>query len=109
MSHYDYDLLVIGSDPAGHRAAIQAAKLDKRVAIIEKRTVLGAVCLNTGTIPSKTLRDAALRLSGYREPGISMVGKTEEQYRGRRALRGRARAVSRDRAWPDSGATAPAC
>jgi len=82
MSHYDYDLLVIGSDPAGHRAAIQAAKLDKRVAIIEKRTVLGGVCLNTGTIPSKTLREAALRLSGYREPGISMVGKTEEQLTG---------------------------
>src|SRR6185295_9258528 len=69
-SHYDYDLLVIGSGPAGHRAAIQAAKLDKRVAIVEKRAVVGGVCINTGTIPSKSLREAALRLSGYRERGI---------------------------------------
>src|SRR5262245_12644350 len=70
MSHHDYDLLVIGSGPAGHRAAIQAAKLDKRVAVVEKQTVVGGVCINTGTIPSKTLREAALRLSGYRERGI---------------------------------------
>jgi NAD(P) transhydrogenase len=70
VSHYEYDLLVVGSGPAGHRAAIQAAKLDKRVAIIEKRAVVGGVCINTGTIPSKTLREAALRLSGYRERGI---------------------------------------
>jgi len=69
---YDYDLLVIGSGPAGHRAAIQAAKLDRRVAIVEKQTVVGGVCINTGTIPSKTLREAALRLSGYRERGIAI-------------------------------------
>jgi NAD(P) transhydrogenase len=67
---YDYDLLVIGSGPAGHRAAIQGAKLDKRVAVVEKKTVVGGVCINTGTIPSKTLREAALRLSGYRERGL---------------------------------------
>jgi NAD(P) transhydrogenase len=70
MPSYDYDLLVIGSGPAGHRAAIQGAKLDKRVALVEKTTVVGGVCINTGTIPSKTLREAALRLSGYRERGI---------------------------------------
>ena len=63
---YDYDLLVIGSGPAGQRAAIQAAKLDKRVAVIEKHTVLGGVSVNTGTIPSKTLREAVVDLSGYR-------------------------------------------
>jgi NAD(P) transhydrogenase len=67
---YDYDLLVIGSGPAGHRAAIQAAKLNKRVAIVEKERPLGGVCINTGTIPSKSLREAALRLSGYREREI---------------------------------------
>jgi NAD(P) transhydrogenase len=67
---YDYDLLVIGSGPAGHRAAIQAAKIDKRVAVVEQRTVVGGVCINSGTIPSKTLREAALRLSGYRERGL---------------------------------------
>jgi NAD(P) transhydrogenase len=70
MPQYEYDLLVIGSGPAGHRAAIQGAKLDKRVAIIEKSAMVGGVCINTGTIPSKTLREAALRLSGYRERGI---------------------------------------
>jgi NAD(P) transhydrogenase len=63
---FDYDLLVIGSGPAGQRAAIQGAKLDKRVAIVERRTVLGGCSVNLGTIPSKTLREAALDLCGYR-------------------------------------------
>src|SRR5260370_32086102 len=67
MGEYDYDLLVIGSGPAGQRAAIQAAKLNKRVAIVERRAVIGGVCINTGTIPSKTLREAVLHLSGFRE------------------------------------------
>jgi NAD(P) transhydrogenase len=66
MSDYTYDMVVIGSGPAGQRAAIQAAKLNKRVAIVERKTVIGGVCINTGTIPSKTLREAALYLSGYR-------------------------------------------
>ena len=57
----------IGSGPAGQRAAIQGAKLDKRVAIIERKTVVGGVSVNLGTIPSKTLREAVLDLSGYRE------------------------------------------
>jgi NAD(P) transhydrogenase len=70
MPSYDYDMLVIGSGPAGQRAAIQSAKLDKRVAIVERKTVVGGVCINTGTIPSKTLREAVLYLSGYRERGI---------------------------------------
>jgi NAD(P) transhydrogenase len=63
---YDYDLVVIGSGPGGQRAAIQAAKLDKRVAVIEKTTVVGGVSVNLGTIPSKTLREAVLDLSGFR-------------------------------------------
>ncbi len=67
---YDYDLVVIGSGPAGHRAAIQAAKLDKRVLVVERKAMVGGMCINTGTIPSKSLREAALRLSGYRERGI---------------------------------------
>jgi NAD(P) transhydrogenase len=66
MPEFDYDLLVIGSGPAGQRAAIQAAKLEKRVAIIERKAVVGGVCINTGTIPSKTLREAVLYFSGYR-------------------------------------------
>jgi NAD(P) transhydrogenase len=63
---YDYDLLVIGSGPAGQRAAIQGAKLDKKVAIVERKAVVGGYCVNLGTIPSKTLREAVLDLSGYR-------------------------------------------
>lgn len=67
MPEFEYDMLVIGSGPAGHRAAIQAAKLEKRVAVIERKAVIGGVCINTGTIPSKTLREAVLYLSGYNE------------------------------------------
>ena len=63
MQHYD--LVVIGSGPAGQRAAIQGSKMGKRVAVIERREVLGGVCVNTGTIPSKTFREAVLYLSGY--------------------------------------------
>jgi len=59
-----YDLVVIGSGPAGQRAAIQGAKLDKRVAIVERGHMVGGVCVNTGTIPSKTLREAVLYLTG---------------------------------------------
>ena len=53
-SAYDFDMLVMGSGPAGQRAAIQATKLGKATAIIERRAVVGGVCVNTGTIPSKT-------------------------------------------------------
>jgi NAD(P) transhydrogenase len=60
-----FDLLVIGSGPAGQRAAIQGSKLGKRVAVIERQEVVGGVCVNTGTIPSKTCREAVLHLSGY--------------------------------------------
>ncbi|MCE3551883.1 Si-specific NAD(P)(+) transhydrogenase [Pseudonocardia sp. RS11V-5] len=62
---YDYDLLVIGSGPGGQKAAIAAAKLGKRVAIAERRDMMGGVCVNTGTIPSKTLREAVLYLTGF--------------------------------------------
>ena len=64
---YDYDLLVIGSGPGGHRAAIAAAKLGHRVAIVDRRQMLGGVCINTGTIPSKTLREAVLYLTGMHQ------------------------------------------
>ena len=61
---HDFDLLVIGSGPGGQKAAIAAAKLDRRVAVVERPRMLGGVCLNTGTIPSKTLREAVLYLTG---------------------------------------------
>ena len=57
---FDYDLICIGSGPAGQRGAVQAAKLGKRVAIVEKLRAVGGVCLHTGTIPSKTFREAVL-------------------------------------------------
>ena len=65
-----YDLIVIGSGPAGQRAAIQAAKYGKRVAVIEQREIVGGTCVNTGTIPSKTIREAVLHFSGYSYQGI---------------------------------------
>lgn len=70
MNDYDYDLVVIGTGPSGQKAAVQGAKAGKRVAIIDKRDLMGGVCVNTGTIPSKTLREAVLYLSGYRERAI---------------------------------------
>jgi len=60
-----YDLMVIGSGPAGQRAAIQAAKFGKHVALVEKMEVVGGAAINTGTIPSKTMREAVLHLSGF--------------------------------------------
>ncbi|NMN94934.1 Si-specific NAD(P)(+) transhydrogenase [Antrihabitans stalactiti] len=60
----DYDVLVLGSGPGGQRAAIAAAKLGKKVAIVERRDMIGGVCINTGTIPSKTLREAVVYLTG---------------------------------------------
>ncbi len=79
MSAYEYDLIVIGSGPAGHRAAIQAVKLHKRVALIERKAVVGGVCINTGTIPSKTLREAVMHLSGYRERSVYGESYTVKQ------------------------------
>ena len=67
MESNHYDLVVIGSGPAGQKAAICAAKLRKRVAVVEKTRSVGGVCVHTGTIPSKTLREAVLYLSGLRQ------------------------------------------
>ena len=64
MSAFDYDLVCIGSGPAGQRAAVQAAKLGKRTAVVERGRVIGGVCVDTGTIPSKTFREAVLSLGG---------------------------------------------
>jgi NAD(P) transhydrogenase len=69
VSH-DYDLLVIGSGPAGQKAAIQASKLGRRVAVIDRGHMIGGVSIHTGTIPSKTLREAVLYLTGMSQRGI---------------------------------------
>ena len=68
MNHYD--MLVIGSGPAGRRAAVQSAKLGKSVLVVDKGRRLGGVSVHTGTIPSKTLRETVLNLSGWRERGF---------------------------------------
>ena len=65
MSSYDYDLICIGSGPAGQRAAVQASKFGKRVAVIERQHCAGGVCVDRGTIPSKTFREAVLYCTGY--------------------------------------------
>ena len=67
---YDYDVLIIGSGPAGEKAAIQAAKLGKKVGLIEKNVRLGGVCIHTGTLPSKTLRETVLYISSIQDRGV---------------------------------------
>jgi NAD(P) transhydrogenase len=64
---YDFDVLVLGSGPGGQKAAIAAAKLGRTVAVVERRHMIGGVCINTGTIPSKTLREAVLYLTGLNQ------------------------------------------
>ncbi|ATB46770.1 Si-specific NAD(P)(+) transhydrogenase [Corallococcus macrosporus] len=72
----DFDLVVIGSGPAGEWGAVQAALAGKRVAVVEREPVLGGTAANTGTLPSKTLRETALHLSGYRARGLYSVETT---------------------------------
>ena len=70
MSTPHYDLIVIGSGPAGEKGAAQAAYFGKKVALVEKQTFLGGAAANTGTLPSKTLRESALYLSGFKQRGL---------------------------------------
>jgi NAD(P) transhydrogenase len=65
MPKHEYDLLVIGSGPAGQKSAIAAAKMRKKVAMVDRRKMIGGVCVHTGTIPSKTFREAILYLTGF--------------------------------------------
>jgi len=77
-----YDLVVVGSGPAGQKAAIAAAKQNRRVCVVERqRELLGGVSLHTGTIPSKTIREAILHLTGYRHRDVY-----EETYRRKRDI-----------------------
>ena len=81
MPAYDYDLAVIGSGPAGAAAAVEGGRRGKRVALIERLKDVGGAGINTGTLPSKTLREAALHLSGFGTRGLDGVelGLTREQ------------------------------
>src|SRR5215471_2156367 len=67
MQTKEFDLVVIGSGPAGQKGAICASKLGKHAAIVDKKLAIGGVCVHTGTIPSKTLREAVLYFSGFRQ------------------------------------------
>src|ERR1700688_4782433 len=69
-SSEDFDLIVIGCGPAGEKAGAQAAYFDKRVAVIEGAEHVGGSCINTGTVPSKTLRESALYFSGLKQRGL---------------------------------------
>jgi NAD(P) transhydrogenase len=81
MPTYDYDLAVIGSGPAGAMAAVEAGRRKKRVALIERLKDIGGAGINTGTLPSKTLRETALHLSGFGQRGLDGIdlGLTREQ------------------------------
>jgi NAD(P) transhydrogenase len=76
---YDFDLVAIGSGPAGQRAAVQAAKLGHRAAVVEKRRCVGGVCLDTGTIPSKTLREAVVVHAMIAGRGERVQGQRREE------------------------------
>src|SRR5262245_25044027 len=73
----DYDLVVVGSGPAGEKGAARAAFFGKRVALVEHAAELGGACANTGTLPSKTLRESALYLSDLRQRDIFGVARTD--------------------------------
>src|SRR5207248_5685340 len=66
----EFELVVVGSGPAGQKAAIQGAKLGRNVALVERHVALGGACVNTGTIPSKTIREAILYLTGLNQRAI---------------------------------------
>ena len=70
MSSPTYDLVIIGSGPAGQKAAFCAAKLGRRVALVERNGGIGGGCIHTGTVPSKAMREAVLHLTGLRERGM---------------------------------------
>ncbi len=104
MSAVQYDLVVIGSGPAGQRAAVAAAKIGKRVAVVEARSVVGGVCINTGTIPSKTMREAVLHLSGYNYRSIYGVNYRVKEKITMADLAFRVQAVDQNRSGRDRSA-----
>ena len=92
----DYDLVVIGSGPAGEKGAAQAGYFHKKVAVIERQSNLGGAGANTGTLPSKTLRETSLFLSGFRQRGLYGVEMKLEARTGVRELLFRERAVAQE-------------
>ena len=92
----EYDLVVIGSGPAGEKGAAQAGYFHKKVAVVERLSNLGGAGANTGTLPSKTLRETSLYLSGFRQRGLYGVDMTLEARTGVRELLFRERAVAQE-------------
>jgi NAD(P) transhydrogenase len=88
-----FDLVVIGSGPAGEKGAVQAAYFGKRVAMVEKAAAVGGACVHTGTLPSKTLREAALYLTGFRRRELYGMTLDLDRLGSLRRLMGRLRSV----------------
>jgi NAD(P) transhydrogenase len=93
---YDYDLIVLGGGPAGEKGAAQAAYFGKRVALVERAREPGGACVHTGTLPSKTLREAALVLSGYRNRDLYGIHVDLDRDRATPRLLSRKEAVRRE-------------
>lgn len=89
-----YDLVVIGSGPAGEKGAVQAAYFGKRVALVERAEAVGGACVHTGTLPSKTLREAALYVTGFRKRELYGMTLDLDRKASVRRLMGRLRAVT---------------
>ena len=101
-----YNFIVIGSGPAGKRAAVQAAKLGKSVLLVEKGHRVGGVSVHTGTIPSKTMRETVLNLSGWRERGFYGQAYRVKQDIEAKDLMNRLMTGGRDEAWTCAGCQA---
>jgi NAD(P) transhydrogenase len=93
MDKATYDLVVIGSGPAGQKGAIAAAKLGKKVAVIDRKGMIGGVSLHTGTIPSKTLREAVMYMTGFRQRAFYGSGYSLKERISKEDLSVRVRAV----------------
>ncbi len=105
-NQFDFDLLCIGSGPAGQRAAIQAGKLRKRVGVVERRQCAGGVCVELGTIPSKTFREAVLSFMATNHPFVQQTGNrerhrptAEQLFSGVQLVRSREVDVVEDKLW----------
>src|SRR3954470_19390547 len=89
-----FDLVVIGSGPAGEKGAVQAAYFGKRVALVERAPAPGGACVHTGTLPSKTLREAALYVTGFQRGNLYGLSLAIDRDASLRQLMGRLRAVT---------------
>ena len=94
MSSTGFDWVVIGGGPGGEKGAVTAAYFGRRVILVEKQPYLGGACVNTGTLPSKTLRETCLHLSGFKQRGIDSSSPVDIKSLSPERLMERARAVS---------------